>query len=438
MKSRTIMILVVSAGLVLVLAMCALTVFGSVRYIREHKIAFGRYETESAEVTQTRTLPAGDLTELLADTRYGNITVTGVEGATEVQLETRIKAWGETQAEAEQAAQALPVKVEQAPGRLTLAYTDEEDQRIIMLGEVHSPQVSFTLRIPAGVHVKLKTGAGEITLRGVTAGADLECQFGAVLVDGLQGGLTVDASSASLTVKNVRAADAAVSLQTRFADILAEDVSAGEMRVEGANGQVTLRRAQAARRITVTNEFTAIELEQLQAADLTVENQNGGIALRGGKIAGVLSLKGGFGAVEVSGVEAGSYRLSNQNGDVRLDGAGGSIEIDSSFGKVAVTNTRQAALQLRLENGDVTFSGSLDPAAAQSVRASFGSVTLTIPPESAFDLRLEATFGKIHSALPVTLSGDLEETRWDGKLNGGGPLLEAQVENGNINIEALK
>jgi len=83
-------------------------------------------------------------------------------------------------------------------------------------------------------------------------------------------------------------------------------------------------------------------------------------------------------------------------------------------------------------SGSVAISGR--PAGPWSVHASSGEVTITLPPDAAFDLDARTGSGSINSAHPVTVSGTIDKHRIEGKVRGGGPLVQVSSSSGSIRI----
>ena len=144
--------------------------------------------------------------------------------------------------------------------------------------------------------------------------------------------------------------------------------------------------------------------------------------------------------MKVTGVEAPDYQLSTSNGDLTIEGASGSLKIDNSFGDISIIDAVNVSLDVEGNNGSITFTGSLNPT-PHTIKNSFGDITLTIPPDSAFDVTLDASFGKIDSELPLSLTGTLDNgtdsNHWEATINGGGPELKATTSNGDITIQVL-
>jgi hypothetical protein len=104
-------------------------------------------------------------------------------------------------------------------------------------------------------------------------------------------------------------------------------------------------------------------------------------------------------------------------------GSGG-IEIGAVKGPADVNSS----------SGSITIDGR--PSGPWSLHASSGGVTMNLPPDSAFDLDARTNSGTIDSVHPVTMTvtGKIDKRRIDGKVRGGGPLVQVSCSSGDIRI----
>ena len=143
-----------------------------------------------------------------------------------------------------------------------------------------------------------------------------------------------------------------------------------------------------------------------------------------------------FGDITLSNVNAPAYDLESNSGNVRLDRVQGTVKAHSEFGDIEVTDGEQVTLDLRTNSGTVTYSGSLG-VGPHSLETEFGNIQLTIPEETDLSVVLETEFGRVKSDLVISLGGEFSERKLAGTINGGGELLTASTNNGNITISIL-
>jgi DUF4097 and DUF4098 domain-containing protein YvlB len=63
-----------------------------------------------------------------------------------------------------------------------------------------------------------------------------------------------------------------------------------------------------------------------------------------------------------------------------------------------------------------------------------GNITLHVPAGFAADLDLEIDAGHIAVDLPYTIAGSPDQSRVQGKMNGGGEALVLRTSGGNIKV----
>jgi DUF4097 and DUF4098 domain-containing protein YvlB len=355
-----------------------------------------------------------------------------------VSVEMVKKAWGENSAAAQAAAEALQVAVQEDETSLKLEYLQSGPEDLIVIGSYHPNSVSFRIKVPVQTTVVLKTRNGGINLSGTTGRAKLDSSFGEVIVSGVRGALEINAEVTALTVEDVQAGEQDILMNTSFAPITANNLAGREIRLVASNGQILAHQIKAAGRLSIKDQFAGVDLETVSAAALEVDNQNGEVKIRSSQVTGRLQVITSFDALEIDGVEAADYILETNNGSLVLDEAHGSLNLSNRFGDITVTNAVDAILDIRTGNGKVDFSGSLDEGGSHLIESTFGDVILSLPVDSSLDLELETSFGKIQSDLPVTLSGEISETRWQAILNAGESVLKATTSNGNILLQELK
>jgi DUF4097 and DUF4098 domain-containing protein YvlB len=169
---------------------------------------------------------------------------------------------------------------------------------------------------------------------------------------------------------------------------------------------------------------------------LTATTSNGDLTLAAITVTGTLTARSSFGALKLTQAGAAAYDLHTGNGKIVVDGAGGAFRASSDFGDIEVSNGDKATLDLQTSNGSIRYAGSLGEG-PHKLKSEFGAISLTLPAEAALTLDLTTEFGKIRSAFPLTVSGDLDEKHWRGEVNGGGLALTASTGNGDISLEIL-
>jgi DUF4097 and DUF4098 domain-containing protein YvlB len=436
MRGRQIAGIVVSVLLLVVIGLCGLTAYGSYLWLQAHdgQVRFFEFATEWAEVSETRRYEITAPLDLEIETEFGYITLIGEDRA-DIEVEITKKAWGETVAEAEAAAAALRIEEQQAEDRLTLRYT--LPQTFTVAGARREPDgASFTVRAPTEIAARLTASRGEVQSTGISGPIEITSLFGGVVLRDHTGPVDLDCNYGNLSVQGLEAGLEEVSITSSFGDVQMEDLSGSDFRIAAMNGRLSIQNLFASGSVSVSNQFGDLELTDIRAASMTAEDQNGKISIERGMVDGDLEVNNQFGDIAITQVEAARYDLKTNNGDLTIAEATGMLDLQNAFGDILITQAKEAILELETENGNINFSGELSENASHTIQNRFGNISLALPERSAFDVHLKTEFGQIHSELPLTTSGDLSETDWQGAMNGGGPLLSATTNNGNISLLA--
>ena len=180
----------------------------------------------------------------------------------------------------------------------------------------------------------------------------------------------------------------------------------------------------------------------------SVDAHSGSGEITVGRVGGLVVARTGSGSIEVSGGTgleahagsgsiratdiAGPLKASSGSGSVHVAQSGkGEVEVSSSSGDVVVRGLNGAA-RISASSGSVEVDGR--PAGPWDIHSSSGGVTLRLPGDAAFDLNASAGSGSIDSSHPLTVAGRLDRHRVQGKVRGGGPLVDVRTGSGSIEI----
>ena len=437
MKRNPILIIILSIGLLLVCALCALTGYSTYTWLNRQPggIRLWNNAPISAQVQESQILEVSGSTTLELHSDAGSITVTATE-TDHIEVDMTRTAWAATEEDARLAAENLPVNITQNGNRISIDF-EQPDEITLVGGRGGMNSVDFTIQVPVDTAVILETSFGDISLNGTTGTAELSGSFGDLTVSQVTGALTMHSSQSALTVRDVNAGLEPVTLDTSFGDIRVNGLTGEDMVIRTSNGTISAQNLNSTGKIEIQDQFGDITLSQFSAARLSITSSNGRVEVEAGELEEGMEITNSFGKVTVRSTNADAYDLETSNGELSLEGCRGEINLNNSFGDILVTRAEAAILTIRTANGRIAFSGSLDPASAHSLENSFGDIQLTIPADSVFDIEFETQFGEIDSDLPITVSGALTPTSLQGTLNGGGTLLKATTSNGDITLTAL-
>jgi hypothetical protein len=170
-----------------------------------------------------------------------------------------------------------------------------------------------------------------------------------------------------------------------------------------------------------------LEVEVPRDSRLRARADSGGIDVRGIKgPSDCATDSGGIRVTDIDGevkaaADSGGIRISRVNGPVyaRADSGGidaleiaGTVDVETDSGGVRVSQTTPAAIRAR------TDSGGAD---------------ITLARTGGYDIRAYAESGRV-SARDVAVAGPVSRKQVNGKLRGGGPVVDVRADSGNIDI----
>ncbi|QJD95692.1 DUF4097 domain-containing protein [Mucilaginibacter robiniae] len=136
----------------------------------------------------------------------------------------------------------------------------------------------------------------------------------------------------------------------------------------------------------------------------------------------------------------GSLKLNQLKGDIDASTSGGSVNGDDISGKLLASTSGGSidltALACNLEGA--TSSGSIHVQMREmgkyiKLNTSAGHIDVQLPQQKGLDLNLKGS--RVNAAINGSFDGRQEKDRIEGKLNGGGALIEAYASNGSVNVK---
>jgi DUF4097 and DUF4098 domain-containing protein YvlB len=151
---------------------------------------------------------------------------------------------------------------------------------------------------------------------------------------------------------------------------------------------------------------------------------------------GPAELKTSNGSVHAAHIE-GAATVETSNGSIELQDVAGDVRAQTSNGHLRAMGIRAANCMLHTSNGQIHYEAESE-ACKTDLHTSNGSIDIRLPAQTTADLRFQASLGVIRVTMPSNTI-ELEElgrTRYEGKLNGGGPPFAAATSNGSITLRS--
>jgi len=261
---------------------------------------------------------------------------------------------------------------------------------------------------------RIETGGGSVSITAITGRAEIETGGGSIRLDDIGSGVKANTGGGTI---DVGTAGGDVSLET----------GGGNIRINSAKGNIKAS----------TGGGSLVVLSGLQGAVL----ETGGGSIRMEKCSGRVKASTGGGSIdlgEIGGaVEAesggGNIRLASAKGRVEAQTGGGSIQLDGATSVRAETGAGGIIVKL-VSSSDLRSNSTLETAAGDITVYLANDLPITIRAEieMANGHKIRSDFGDIHvSGEAGTWPGPRSLTA-EGRLNGGGPVLEVRTSSGNI------
>ncbi len=419
---------------------------------------------------KTIALPGGR--SLRVDNSNGNVTVRTHAGA-ESSIRATIRSSAPTATEARDFANQIQIVVDESGSGAIVQTEYPKNWR----GNI-SYSVDYDIAMPETAPLEVHNRFGGVNVENVHAGATIinnngqvvlnggrgtqriENSFGDVEVRSNDGDVTIHNGNGRVTVSDIRGA---IDLTNRFGDIRVTNAGRG-LTIYSNNGNIEATNVGGM--AVVTNSFGQVVIAGVKS-DLKVQNQNGDVrandvtgsaelatsfapiqfsrigkalvvrasnsTITGDTVGESATVETSFGGVDLRGVK-GSARVTAGNSSIRLTGIGGEAYTKTSFNGVTISDAA-GPITVESANGSVT----VEPKSGQhcqpiSLRTSFGPIRVTAPAGVGYNATARTSFGRIHSDLEMTVTGEGSSQDLNAKIAGGGCELRLIDQNGDIEI----
>jgi DUF4097 and DUF4098 domain-containing protein YvlB len=181
-----------------------------------------------------------------------------------------------------------------------------------------------------------------------------------------------------------------------------------------------------------------------------VEASSGSGNLRLTNIGDMVRASTGSGHISVEGVQ-GKVRASTGSGEILATGVAGGLHASTSSGSVTLRQTAPGDVEVSTGSGTLQLEGAHGAVRAQTASGNIlvegkgqgswrlstasGSVTVRLPGEQGFTLHTHTVSGSVHTAREMTVQGAFGKHDLEGKVGGGGFMLDVSTVSGNIRVE---
>lgn len=154
------------------------------------------------------------------------------------------------------------------------------------------------------------------------------------------------------------------------------------------------------------------------------------------------------GGIRVEGVQ-GPADCHTDSGGIEVRDIGSEVRAAADSGGIRIENVKGSAYA-RVDSGGIEADGISGPIDAETdsggirveqtsaapirAKADSGGVTIRLASNSGYDVNVEAESGHI-SVRDVTVNGEISKRHIEGKIRGGGPMVNVRVDSGNVSVD---
>ena len=329
---------------------------------------------------------------LEVDLPSGDVHVRSSAGA-RGSVKATITALAQTAEEATAWLAETEVRIEPAKDGVRITFVDPRREQKKYGGS--RATVDLEILVPEEVHLDLRSNSGDILAEGAFAASTARSSYGDVQVRGVGGDLQATSNSGDIQVADVRGAS--VVAKTAYGDVEVRRCDVEKVEAGSRSGDV--------------------RLQDWKGSRAELETKYGDVLARGAK--GDLDAESSSGRVEIDGFE-GPLRAKSGYGDVRVEG------ILTALG----AETRSGDVRVRARSGS-RIEGTW------KIATSYGEAELSVPEELGLELDASTSYGEVKVDAPLQGSSMKSGGKsLQGKVNGGGGLVEIRCRSGDVRVRS--
>jgi hypothetical protein len=323
--------------------------------------------------------------------------------------------------------------------------------RLLSLGIVIVAAVALGLSLPA----RAADGHFERTLQ-VTGPVDLDVQTGSGTINVHAGDNTSVRVSGTIRSSGGWSDSANQEKKVRYLEANPPVVQHGSIIKIGHIEDEDLQR-----NISISYEVTVPAATHLRSSSGSGEEDISGIGgpvevssgsgnLKLANIGDTVRASTGSGHISADGVK-GTLHASTGSGEIHATGVGGALHASTGSGSVTLRQTAPGEVQVNTGSGNVQLEGVHGAVRASTasgnisvegegegswrLSAASGNVSIRLPSQQGFTLHAQTVSGAIHTAREMTVKDISGGHEIEGKVGGGGFLLDVSTVSGSIRID---
>jgi hypothetical protein len=170
-----------------------------------------------------------------------------------------------------------------------------------------------------------------------------------------------------------------------------------------------------------------LEIDTPTQTALRARTDSGGIEVHG--IQGPIDCQTDSGGVRAADI-GGDVRARTDSGGIHIRKANGQVHAHADSGGIEAMEVA-GPVEAETDSGGIRISQT-QPASIHA-RADSGGADITLAPAGAYDITARSATGRV-TADNVTPTREASRGTLDGRLRGGGPLVDVRVDSGSVTI----
>jgi DUF4097 and DUF4098 domain-containing protein YvlB len=340
-------------------------------------------------------------------TESGSITITGAD-TNECRVTVKIAGYAPTEEEAQELAEQTEITLDSADNTLKIRAEHPH------LTNNRSIAVSYEITVPRRLNVLCLS------------------DYGSLSATNLQGAIKGKTSSGSIKSEQI---DGPVDLDTSYGSIECRNVAGPTTLLRSSSGSITAADLKGEAKLVTA--YGAVKCDTFTGTSLDLKTDSGKIEISNASFRTCLA-NTSYGSVACDHLKGDTIKLRSSSGSLNLTAIDApSLDVSTSYGNVKAQEVTTAKLLANSGSGSINIVCTPATGAdlTAEVRSSYGGIDFTAPPGFAGQVDLRTDYGSIHTALPITVSGEVTKTKITGKVGEGNGLLRLQTGSGSITLK---
>lgn len=237
--------------------------------------------------TITREFATGDAAVLHLESRSGEVTVHGREGAA-VSVTAVVHVWSDMASEADDYAAMVERNMEQDGHRVIIrAPSHQREGWSGVFG--NSPRVDYAISVPVRTAVRVLSRSGAVVISHIEGVVHSEALSGKIAIDDVVGAITVVSRSGNVLIERI---DGAVSAEARSGRLRLRDVT-GAAQLDARSGGIEVERVAGDTKLAARSGSVAVEDA---GARLHVRAHAGSVRYKG-RVCGDMDIEANAGSI---------------------------------------------------------------------------------------------------------------------------------------------